>query len=191
LGSGDFENVAWRVSNVDYNPPVAQTVPVHFISTLGFGIASKEQDKYIITGQVIPMESLQSTVDIVNSGGEQTFQNLHPDTNLNSDQIGAHNKAQAQAGVSVGFVDASGFNLASAAYIGDLDNQSTWIATYHPNMSLYVASDAKAGQVISTVEKTDLIYTWDWASSGVQDQSQWLLSLDNKDTYVISGPTTG
>jgi len=179
------------VSNVDYNPPVSQTVPVHFISTLGFGIASKEQAKYIITSQVIPMESLQSTIDIVNSGGEQTFQGLHQDTNLNSDQIGAYNKAEAQAGVSVGFVDASGFNLASAAYIGDLDNKSTWIATYHPTMSLYVTSDAKAGQVISTVEKTDLIYSWDWADSGVQDQSQWLLSLDHNDSYVISGPTSG
>lgn len=57
--------------------------------------------------------------------------------------------------------------------------------TYTPKLTLYVTGDAHASQVLSTIGKSNPIYTWDMASSAVVDQSNWKLYLNENDTYQI------
>jgi hypothetical protein len=57
--------------------------------------------------------------------------------------------------------------------------------TYTPEMTLYIAINARTGQVISTIEKSEPIYTFPLSSDKVPDMSTWLLYLDDNSTYQI------
>jgi len=191
MGSDNFENVAWKVSNVNYQPGGAiQKVPIMFESTLAFSIASKINGKIITPGETIPM-NLKEIVNIVLDEDQLTFKNktTGTDKEIADNQIITRNDAGKKAGVSVGFLKGRVFS--SAAYIGDLGYKSKWIATYKPEMKLYIASDATTGQTISTILKTEVVFKWDMASVQVPDKSQWFLKREDSGEYTITPGTGG
>jgi len=160
---------------------------VQFKSTLGFSIASKLHSKTIIPGAVTKMD-LQDSITVVMKGEEKDFgDRTKKDKKLKPNQVSACNNADTRVALSVGFVNTDK-KFESVAYIGDLENKMSWVATYTPNMSLYITSDmdAKSSDVLSTIAKSPVVYTWNLASPAVEDESNWLLTLDDKDTYVIN-----
>jgi len=182
----NYEKVAWAVSPVNYKAGVSQEVPVTFEASLAFSLASKKDGKTIIPGKIAAME-LQETIDIVTQSGQLTFdKKIQHDKRLHEDQISTWNNADTKVAVTVGFINPAG-KLDPAAYIGGLMNKNVWVATYKPNMTLYITSDMSAGKadVISTIAKSDPIHTWELASSTVKEGSTWRLTVDDKDTYVI------
>jgi hypothetical protein len=54
-------------------------------------------------------------------------------------------------------------------------------------MKLYVAGDAKSGQIIDTISKSSLIYTWELADDlKVPNGSHWLLTKSKDGIYHIA-----
>ncbi|KAF8700550.1 hypothetical protein AX14_000691 [Amanita brunnescens Koide BX004] len=174
-----------RVSDVIYNPEVEQTVPVEFKGILAFALSSKPDGKIIVPGKSIKM-NLKDGVDIVKDKlGHPTFNDRKQYSDLHDNQIRAYNGAGQPVALTVGFHN--GKTVDPAGYIGDLPRNSSWIAAYRPDMKLYVAGDAKSGQIIDTISKSNLIYTWELADDlKVPNGSHWLLTKSKDGIYHIA-----
>jgi len=183
MASGNFENVAWKISDVHYHPGVIQSVPITFESILAFSIASKQKEKFIMPGETIAME-LKESVEIVQDRNQLTFKNKVTDKKIPANQIVARNNAGTKVDVSVGFL--TGAIFSSAAYIAELGNKNQWIATYKPVMNLYITSNATTGQTINTIAKSDVVFAWDMASADVPDQSRWFLKMEDDGSYKVT-----
>ncbi|KAG6906852.1 hypothetical protein DXG01_011731 [Tephrocybe rancida] len=184
---GNAEDTAWKVSNVSYSTVVNKVVPVKFNSTLAFALASKTKGNVIVASSNVNMK-LRQTVDVVlDDDKELTFDHLIVDDRIKTDQISVWNNAGKKVDLSVGFVNGSTFSPVS--FISGLLNNSKWLATYKPNLKLYTVSDrdSKVGQVIDTVQISDVIFTWELAvGDKVPDGSRWVLYIDPEDdTYKI------
>ncbi|KAG6819376.1 hypothetical protein H0H93_012394, partial [Arthromyces matolae] len=72
-------------------------------------------------------------------------------------------------------------------YIGDLNNQSSWIITYKPDLTLWIASNGVTGQSLDAIAKSvKPIHIWKLADpTDTPDNSIWVLSLDDHATYQI------
>jgi hypothetical protein len=74
--------------------------------------------------------------------------------------------------------------------VGDRDDKG-WIATYKPDMMLYITSGAKQGQNIETISKlSDFEYRWEMDSVDVQDQSRYMLKRLGTGRYAITPNNT-
>ncbi|KAG6847117.1 hypothetical protein H0H93_009995, partial [Arthromyces matolae] len=133
------------------------------------------------------MEPLQTNVLLVSDddGAVDFKDGSELNKNLAPNQFSAENTANQAASVAVGFVENN--KLVPTGYIEQLNNGSSWIVTYKPDLTLWIASDGVTGQTFDTISKsTSPVHVWNLANpSSTPDNSVWVLYVDEHATYRI------
>lgn len=62
-----------------------------------------------------------------------------------------------------------------------------WVATFTPDMNLYVVNNSKSGQVLSTIALSPIVHTWKWADNhDTPNKSYWILGMESSGKYTIT-----
>ncbi|KAG6822587.1 hypothetical protein H0H93_000389, partial [Arthromyces matolae] len=66
-------------------------------------------------------------------------------------------------------------------------NQTSWIVTYKPDLTLYISSNGVTGQTFDSIAfSTKAIHTWPLGNdSVVGNGSRWVLYQDHTSAYCI------
>ncbi|KAG6848800.1 hypothetical protein H0H93_013905 [Arthromyces matolae] len=154
---------------------------------LAFSLASKDYKHVVRPGQLVKLDGLQKTVQIkVGKDGYLELQNPTDSKTLAEGQISVENASDREAAVvAVGFLKRNSFN--TAGYIGGLMNNTSWIVTYKPDLTLYISSDGVTGQTFDSISFfTQAVHTWPLGNdSEVPNNSRWVLYQDQTYTYRI------